>query len=75
MTKPNESANFTVEARKSLRSNIKFLKNLEKDLLSNNHDKITRALWGAWVIHTYMQNNFIQDVAEAIGNVEKNEMV
>jgi len=62
-----------LQARESVRKNIKFLKNLDKDLLSNDKDKVTPALWGAWAIHTYMQNHFIQDLHKELDKVKKNK--
>ena len=63
--------NNVLEAKRSLKVHIEFMEALVKHL--NGPDKVlrARAMWAAWCLHRYFNDNLISDIQDAI---EKNSL-
>ena len=58
--------NNTADAKKTLKSHIKFLESLIKHI--DGTDKLFkgRAMWTAWCLHKYINNNLMLDIEQAM---------
>lgn len=54
------------EAKKSIRSHIKFFEALMKHLNGNDDVLKSRAMWASWVLHRYINDGFIRDIEKAM---------
>ena len=58
--------NNVLEAKRSLKAHISFMETLVKHL--NGTDKLLRgrAMWTAWCLHRYFNDNLMRDLQDAI---------
>lgn len=66
MSKENDNI---LQARLSVKAHIKFLESLLEHLKSPNKLYRGRAMWAAWCLNGYLNDQFIKDIEYAI---EKN---
>lgn len=63
MTKPNDNV---LEAKKSLKSHIKFFESLLGHLRGSDEVLKARAMWASWCLHRYIHDQLINDIAKAM---------
>lgn len=51
-------------AKKYIKSQIKFLKEIEQNLDSNDDALVHKSLWFAWCLNRYVTNQVINDIKE-----------
>lgn len=61
----NEQA--IIEAKRSLKADIKFLESLLNHIKRGEEPMLSRAGWTSWVLHNYISHNLMEDVLEAMG--------
>ena len=54
------------EAKKSLKSHIKFLESLIKHLQFGDNVMRGRAMWASWCLHRYINDGLISDIEKAM---------
>jgi hypothetical protein len=54
------------DAKKCLKSHIKFLESLLRNINRNDEALLSKSMWTSWCIHQYMQNQLMTDVKNAI---------
>ena len=60
------------EAKKALKSHIKFLEALLKHLKGTNKPMQARAIWTSWCLHQYINEKLMLDIQKAMIEI-KNE--
>lgn len=60
-----EDANV-YEAKKSLKAHIKFFESLLNHVKGNNEVLKNRAMWATWCLHRYLNDQFVEDIENAI---------
>lgn len=65
MEKSKQDENI-VEAKKSLKSHIKFLECLIKHIGGDDEVLKGRAMWAAWCLHRYINDGMIKDIEQAM---------
>lgn len=54
-----------VEAKNVLKHQIKFLESLKRHISGDDLMMKSNAMWTAWCLHQYMQNQLIKDIEKA----------
>lgn len=62
----NAEDKSVIEAKKSLKSHIKFFEGLLKHINGNDTILKGRAMWGAWCLHRYINDRLIGDIETAM---------
>lgn len=63
MTKENDNVQ---EAKKSIKSHIKFLESLLQHLRGADTPYKARAMWAVWCIHRYINDRLMNDIQMAM---------
>jgi hypothetical protein len=61
-----DESNNVLEAKKSIKSHIKFFESLIKHLNSDNEVLKSRAMFAAWCLHRYLNDGLIIDMEKAM---------
>lgn len=61
------------DAKKSIKSHIKFLESLLKHIDGNDEAFQARAMWTAWCLHKYINNNLMLDIQRAMEEYGQDE--
>lgn len=54
------------EAKKSLKSHIKFFESLLKHIQFGEEQMKSRAMWATWCLHRYINDGLIEDIKKAM---------
>lgn len=67
MEKTMNNENETIqEAKKSIKSHIKFFESLLGHIKGNNPALKSRAMWATWCLHRYINDRLIHDIEKAM---------